>query len=70
MHEFQFSLQTRPKVGLHIIFECVLYLFCLQLFDTVVWHQEEHPALKKLSDEVLVWLSVYNKEQMICMWSS
>jgi len=24
----------------------------------VIWHQEEHPAWKKVSGEVLVWLSV------------
>jgi len=33
-------------------------------------HQEEHPACKKLSDEVLAWLSVWSKVQMICIWSS
>jgi len=32
--------------------------------------QEEHLACKKLSDEVLVWLSVWTKVQMICSWSS
>ena len=33
------------------------YMDCerLQCFDTVCWHQEEHPACKKLSDEVLAW---------------
>jgi len=33
-------------------------------------HQEEHSACKKLSDEVLVWLSVWSEVQMICIWSS
>ena len=33
-------------------------------------HQEEHPACKKLSDEVLMWLSVWSDVQMICIWSS
>jgi len=33
-------------------------------------HQEEHPARKKLSDEVLAWLSVWSVAQMICIWSS
>jgi len=32
--------------------------------------QEEHPARKKLSDGVLVWLSVWSVVQMICIWSS
>jgi len=33
-------------------------------------HQEEHRACKKLSDEVLAWLSVWSKVQMMCMCSS
>ena len=38
----------------------------------LVGHQEKHPACSnpKLSDEVLAWLSVRNKMQMICLWSS
>jgi len=32
--------------------------------------QEEHPACKKLSDEVLAWLSVWDEVQMICKWFS
>jgi len=31
----------------------------------LVGRQEEHPACKKLSDEVLTWLSVCNEVQMI-----
>jgi len=36
----------------------------------LVGRQEEHPACEKLSDEVLVWLSVWSKVEMICIWSS
>jgi len=36
----------------------------------LVGRQEGHPAHKKLSDEVLVWLSVWSKVQMICIWST
>jgi len=36
----------------------------------LVWHQEEHPACKKMSDDVLAWLSVWSKVQTICIWSS
>jgi len=32
--------------------------------------QEEHQGCKKLSNEVLVWLSVWCEVQMICIWSS
>ena len=31
---------------------------------------EEHLACKKLSDEVLVWLSVWSEVQIVCIWSS
>jgi len=36
----------------------------------LVGHQEEHLARKKLSDEVLAWLSAWSVVQMICIWSS
>ena len=42
---------------------------CLQCFDILVVHQEEHLSCKKLSDEVLAWLSVWSKVLMICIWS-
>jgi len=32
--------------------------------------REEHPACRRLSDEVLAWLSVWSEAQMICTWSS
>ena len=45
----------------------IVLLFCLQCSDTVGGHQEEHPACKNLSDEVLVWLSVWSNVQIICI---
>jgi len=35
----------------------------------LVGRQEEQLACKKLSDEVLVWLSVWNEVQIVCVWS-
>jgi len=35
----------------------------------LVGQQEEHLAHKKLGDEVMAWLSVWSKMQMIGMWS-
>jgi len=32
--------------------------------------QEEHPVCKNLSDDVLKWLSICSRVQMICIWSS
>jgi len=34
-----------------------------EYFDTAGWAWEEHQACKKLSDELLVWLSVWNDLQ-------
>jgi len=36
----------------------------------LVGRQEEHPACQKLNDEMLAWLSVWGKVQMICVWSA
>jgi len=36
----------------------------------LVAHREEHLACKPLSDEVLVWLSVWSAVQIVCIWSS
>ena len=42
---------------------------CLQCFDTV-GQQERHLTCKNMSDDVLVWLSVWNEVQMICIRSN
>jgi len=39
-------------------------------FTLLAGRQEEHPACKKMSDEVLVWLSIWNDMQIVCIWSS
>jgi len=36
----------------------------------LVGRQEDHPACKKLSDEVLMWLSVWSEVHTDCIWSS
>jgi len=43
--------------------------FAFHSLTLLVGCQEMHPACKKLSDEVLVWLSVWSEVQMICIWS-
>ena len=50
-----------------------LYLQDLSGFSALtllVGQQEEHPACKNWSDEVLVWLSVWSEVQIVCIWSS
>jgi len=49
--------------------------FILYSLPSVFWccwlgSRKAHPVCKKLSDEVLAWLSVWSKVQMICIWSS
>jgi len=47
-----------------------MYMFVDVVFSVLrplVRHQEGHPACKQLSDEVLVWLSVWSEVQMICI---
>jgi len=53
-----------------LLFILVLYCFAFSALTVLVWHQKEHPVGKKLSDEVLAWLSVWSEVQMICIWSS
>jgi len=49
-----------------------MFLFSMAFSDLMllVGWQEGYPACKKLSGEVLAWLSVWSEVQMICMWSS
>jgi len=42
----------------------------LSALTLLVGCQEEHLACKKLSNEVLVWLSVWIEVQIVCIWSS
>jgi len=50
---------------------CLVHLFpAFSALTLLVGHQKEHPACKKLSDEVLVSLSVWSEVQMTCVWSS
>jgi len=61
---------------LNVILVCCQYFFVVHCMSFAVsaltllvgW-QEEHPAYKKLSGGVLVWLSVWSKVQT-CIWPS
>jgi len=51
---------------------CSLWYFLQYAFSALmllVGRQEGHPACKKLSGGVLVWLSVWSDVQ-ICIWTS
>jgi len=44
--------------------------FAFSALTQLVGRQEEHPTCKKISAEVLVWLSVWSKVQIVCIWYS
>ena len=48
--------------------QCQMSAFSALMLLVGQW--EEHLARKKLSDELLVWLSVWSEVQMTCIWSS
>jgi len=65
-------------VGEIQIFDAVALVSDLSLYITIihcvfsaltllVGHQEEHPACRKVSDEVLAWLCVWSEMQMSCI---
>jgi len=56
-----------PTVAAPMV-QMTLFTFTYRLTLLVGW-QKEHPACKKLSGEVLTWLSVRSEVQMICIWS-
>jgi len=44
-------------------------VIALRALTLLVGRQDELPACKKLSDEVLAWLSVRREMQMFCIWA-
>ena len=65
---------TYCYVELTASFIILLLLFIdFNIFSTLtllVGHGKEHLACKKLRDEVLMWLSVCSKVQIVCIWPS
>jgi len=45
------------NICVNVLSNFVYSLLCLQCFDAVGGRQEPHPACKKLSGRMLVWLS-------------
>jgi len=52
-----------------LIFIFLLRYYAFSALTLLVEQQEGHPACKKLSGEVLVWLSVWSKV-LTCIWPS
>ena len=69
------TIGTSPTLSLFLPL-CLFLSLCLinsdylQCFDTVGWAPGRASGLKKRSDEVLAWLSVWSEVQMIGIWSS
>ena len=53
----------------HLMEYGTLYLYLLSALTLLVGRQEGHPACKKLSSKVLVWLSDWSEVQT-CIWPS
>jgi len=71
---FDLSLGLAPSTSYSIhFFTQSLSSFCstcaFSALTLLVGRQEEHPARKKLSDGVPVWLSVWFVVQLISIWS-
>jgi len=62
-------VMLRNAVNFHFIFKMYLCFFAFSAITLLVGRQEEHPACKKLSGGVLVWLSVWSEVQT-CIWPS
>ena len=52
-----------------VLIELVIKLQCFSALTLLVGRQEGHPACKKLSGWVLMWLSVWSKV-LTCIWPS
>ena len=60
--------QNSNRLGYCIFIECKSSL-AFSALTLLVGRQEGHPTCKKLSSEVLAWLSVWSEVQ-ICIWPS
>ena len=55
--------------GCRVFFCQVKLVFQNCIISILVWRQEGHPACKKLSGGLLLWLSVWSEVQT-CIWPS
>ena len=62
---------TPSYILLNLFLTIALSMFAFSALTLLVGRQEGHPACKKLSGEVLAWLSVWSKVQTcIKLWPS
>ena len=65
----QGSCIVHCKDKAEFLFHCFYVKVAFSALTLLVGRQEGHPACKKLSGGVLVWLSVWSEVQT-CIWSS
>jgi len=56
---------TAPQIHFTILWHLTCVFIAFSAWILFVWHQEEHPACKKFSHEVLAWLSLWSEVHMI-----
>jgi len=64
-----FGLVHRCSVAIAFFVVLLVLVLAFSALTLLVGRQEGHPACKKLSGEVLAWLSVWSEVQT-CMWPS
>ena len=67
--DIKWTLYTRPTIASKFFYIKPTVGFTLCALTLLVGWQEGHPACKKLSGGVLVWLSVWSQMQT-CIWPS
>jgi len=69
--QFVLSQNVALSAGGRTVQVCwLVWVAAFSALTLLVGRQEAHPACKKMSGGVLVWLSVWSEVQMICTWSS
>jgi len=68
-HNRQLLIQAYILDLRFILLSCTTAVCAFSALTLLVGRQEGHPACKKLSGEVLAWLSVYSEVQT-CIWPS
>jgi len=58
------------KVSFCFVYWLLNDSYCLQCFATCLSIRNSIPPVKKLTDKMMAWLSVWSEVQMICIWSS
>jgi len=64
-----YSDKNNPSINQNTFTQCCILQTAFSALTLLVGQQEGHPACKKLSDEVLAWLSVWSEVQT-CIWHS